>query len=44
MVPVTSFIFLQRGEVFIVLLCGGDKSTQDKDIKQAKMIAQRWKE
>jgi putative addiction module killer protein len=36
--------FLQRGEVLIVLLCGGDKSTQDKDNKQAKTIAQRWKE
>jgi putative addiction module killer protein len=36
--------FLQRGEVLIVLLCGGDKSTQDKDIKQAKSIAKRWKE
>jgi putative component of toxin-antitoxin plasmid stabilization module len=28
----------------IVLLCGGDKSTQDKDIKDAKAIALRWKE
>ncbi len=36
--------FLQRGEILIVLLCGGDKSTQDKDIKQAKSIAHRWKE
>jgi putative addiction module killer protein len=36
--------FLQRADVLIVLLCGGDKSTQDKDIKQAKAIAQRWKE
>jgi putative addiction module killer protein len=35
---------LQRGEVLVVLLCGGDKSTQIKDIKQAKLIAQRWKE
>ena len=36
--------FLQRGEVLIVLLCGGDKSSQDRDIVQAKSIAQRWKE
>jgi putative addiction module killer protein len=36
--------FLQRGDVVIVLLCGGDKATQDKDIKAAKTIAQRWKE
>jgi putative addiction module killer protein len=36
--------FLRRADVLIVLLCGGDKSTQDGDIKQAKSIAQRWKE
>ncbi len=36
--------FLQRGEILIVLLCGGDKSSQERDIKQAKSIAQRWKE
>ena len=31
--------FVQRGKVVIVLLCGGDKSTQTKDIKTAKMLA-----
>ena len=36
--------FWQRGQVLILLLCGGDKSTQDKDIKAAKAIAARWKE
>jgi putative addiction module killer protein len=36
--------FLGRGEQLIVLLCGGDKNTQDDDIKSAKLIAQRWKE
>lgn len=30
--------FCQRGEVVIVLLCGGDKSTQSKDIERAKEI------
>jgi putative addiction module killer protein len=30
---------VQRGEDVIVLLCGGDKSTQDKDIKRAKVLA-----
>ena len=31
--------FIQRGDVVIVLLCGGDKSTQDSDIKRAKALA-----
>lgn len=35
--------YLQRGHVFIVLLAGGDKSTQDTDIKRALKIAQDWK-
>jgi putative addiction module killer protein len=36
--------FRQHGQVLILLLSGGDKSTQDKDIKAAKLIAARWKE
>ncbi len=36
--------FRQRGQILILLLCGGDKSTQDKDIRAAKLIAARWKE
>ena len=36
--------FWQRSQVLILLLSGGDKSTQDKDIKAAKLIAARWKE
>lgn len=31
--------FVQRNSVLIVLLCGGDKSTQTKDIKIAKELA-----
>jgi len=31
--------FVQRGAVVIVLLCGGDKSTQSKDIDLAKELA-----
>jgi putative addiction module killer protein len=31
--------FVQRGDVVIVLLCGGDKSTQDTDIRRAKVLA-----
>jgi putative addiction module killer protein len=36
--------FLQRGDLLVVLLCGGDKSNQGRDIDNAKAIAQRWKE
>jgi len=35
--------FMQRGEILIVLLCGGDKSSQDRDIAQAKKLAGQWK-
>ena len=31
--------YVQRGEVLTVVLCGGDKSTQRKDIQRAKLIA-----
>jgi len=31
--------FIQRGDLYIVLLAGGDKSTQDRDIRNAKMLA-----
>jgi len=36
--------FMRRGPVFVVLLCGGDKSSQAMDIKQAKALATEWKE
>jgi putative addiction module killer protein len=36
--------FMQRGRSVVVLLCGGDKSTQSKDIRQAKDIAAQWKD
>ena len=32
--------FQKRGSTIIVLLCGGDKSTQANDIKAAKRLAQ----
>lgn len=30
--------FAQRGEAFVLLLCGGDKRTQDRDIREAQFI------
>ena len=36
--------FVQRGQVLVVLLCGGDKATQARDISAAKAMAADWKE
>lgn len=36
--------FQKRGNVLIVLLCGGDKSTQTRDIAVAKKLAKEWSE
>ena len=36
--------FMQRGELVILLLAGGDKSTQDKDIRKAKDLANDFQE
>ncbi|WP_425107340.1 type II toxin-antitoxin system RelE/ParE family toxin [Ancylobacter sp.] len=36
--------FVQRGSVLAILLCGGDKRSQDKDIAAAKALASEWKE
>jgi putative addiction module killer protein len=30
--------FSQRGKELVILLCGGDKRTQDRDIKYAKQL------
>lgn len=32
----------QRGSTLVVLLCGGDKNTQPRDIVTAKKLAQEW--
>jgi putative addiction module killer protein len=32
--------FTRRQRVILILLCGGDKSTQSKDIDRAKVMAQ----
>jgi putative addiction module killer protein len=31
--------YVQRGTVLIMVLCGGDKATQDRDIEMAKKLA-----
>jgi putative addiction module killer protein len=31
--------FIQKGSTVIVLLAGGDKASQDRDIRQAKVLA-----
>lgn len=31
--------YKQTGKTVVVILCGGDKSSQDKDIERAKQIA-----
>ena len=36
--------YIQRGEELIVLLCGGDKDSQDKDIARAKKLARELEE
>ena len=35
--------FIPQGKVLIVLLCGGDKSSQARDIEQARILASEWK-
>jgi putative addiction module killer protein len=34
--------FMKRGNTIIILLCGGDKNTQTKDIQTAKRLAAEW--
>ena len=36
--------FVRRAAVVYVLLCGGDKSTQQRDIQQAKVLARELEE
>lgn len=35
--------YLQHGMTTVVLLCGGDKSTQAGDIQIAKRLAREWR-
>lgn len=36
--------FQRRGETIVLLLCGGEKGTQAKDIEKAKRLAEEWSE
>ena len=35
--------FMHRGLTLVVLLCGGDKGSQQRDIERAKRLALEWK-
>ena len=35
---------MQRGMRIVVMLCGGNKSSQERDIEQAKIIAKDWRD
>lgn len=35
--------YMQQSSVLVVLLCGGDKRTQQSDIDKAKELAAEWK-
>ncbi len=34
--------FMQQGVILIIILCGGDKRTQQQDITKAKQLATEW--
>jgi putative addiction module killer protein len=36
--------YLRRGDSRVVLLCGGDKASQSRDIAKAKRLAEKWKD
>lgn len=35
--------FIREADVVTVLLCGGEKSTQGRDIDRAKTLAEQWR-
>ncbi|WP_119309744.1 type II toxin-antitoxin system RelE/ParE family toxin [Cohaesibacter haloalkalitolerans] len=36
--------FVQKGDVLVILLCGGDKKSQQRDINEAKRLAEQWRD
>jgi putative addiction module killer protein len=36
--------FQRRGNTIIVLLCGGDKASQSRDVTTAKILALEWRD
>ena len=35
--------FYQQGDTVVILLCGGNKSTQSRDIETARQILKEWR-
>jgi putative addiction module killer protein len=35
--------FYQQGDTVVILLCGGNKSTQSRDIETAQQILKEWR-
>lgn len=35
--------FIRDGATIVVLLCGGDKGSQERDIDRAKRLAREWR-
>jgi putative addiction module killer protein len=35
--------YVRQGETVVVLLCGGDKASQARDIRRAQKMAEEWK-
>ncbi len=41
--PGYSVYFIMQGAELIVLLCGGDKDSQQRDIERARRMATQWR-
>lgn len=35
--------FTRRGRAVVILLCGGDKDSQQRDIRRARQLAREWR-